>query len=215
MRKAGTTREQTWAAIREAAIELIATHGFEGFNLRELAERAGIKAGSLYNHIESKEGLLKVLLEDVMSDLLRQFVEQVEILDDPRDQMRAAIRLHILFHTRRRMEVIIGNTELRSLSPENYQTIVALRDRYSNKLRKIISNGIARGVFHVPDVKVTAFAIIAALTGVGYWYRANGSLSQQRLIEMHEQLIMQALGAVTVSADDTAVTGVSCPGTLP
>lgn len=215
MRKAGTTREQTWAAIREAAIELIATHGFEGFNLRELAERAGIKAGSLYNHIESKEGLLKVLLEDVMSDLLRQFVEQVEILDDPRDQMRAAIRLHILFHTRRRMEVIIGNTELRSLSPENYQTIVALRDRYSNKLRKIISNGIARGVFHVPDVKVTAFAIIAALTGVGYWYRANGSLSQQRLIEMHEQLIMQALGAVTVAADDTAVTGVSCPGTSP
>jgi AcrR family transcriptional regulator len=206
MRKAGTTREQTWAAIREAAIELIATHGFEAFNLRELAERCGIKAGSLYNHIESKEGLLKTLLEAVMLDLLREFDEQVEVLDDPLEQMRAAVRLHILFHTRRRMEVIIGNTELRSLSPENYKVITALRDRYENKLRKIIANGAARGAFNVPDIKITSFAIIAALTGVGYWYRANGSLSQKRLIEIHEQLVLQALGAAHATADAARVT---------
>lgn len=202
MRKTGVTREQTWAAIREAAIELIATHGFEGFNLRELASRVGIKAGSLYNHVASKEDLLRVLLENVMRDLLEEFEEQVEILDDPHAQMRAAIRLHVLFHTRRRMEVLIGNTELRSLSPENYQLIVGLRDRYSNKLRKIVSNGVTRGVFHVPDVKVTTFAIIAMLTGVGYWYRANGSMSQQRLIELHERLVMQTLGIAGVTTAD-------------
>jgi len=200
MRKAGTTREQTWSAIREAAIDLIATHGFESFNLRELAERCGIKAGSLYNHIESKEGLLTTLLRSVMLDLLLEFEEQVEVLEDPVEQMRAAIRLHILFHTRRRAEVIIGNTELRSLSPESYREVTALRDRYENKLRKIVAKGAARGLFHIPDVKITSFAIIAALTGVGYWYRPSGSLSQKRLIEIHEQLVMQALGAVHETA---------------
>ncbi|MBK9682896.1 MAG: helix-turn-helix transcriptional regulator [Betaproteobacteria bacterium] len=43
MRKAGTRGETTWLAIREAAVDLIATHGFEGFNLRELAARCGIR----------------------------------------------------------------------------------------------------------------------------------------------------------------------------
>lgn len=196
MRKAGTTREQTWTAIREAAIDLIATHGYESFSLRELAERCGIKAGSLYNHIESKQGLLTTLLESIMLDLLREFEEQVEVLDDPIEQMRAAVRLHILFHTRRRSEVIIGNTELRSLSPENYKKVTSLRDHYENKLRKIVAKGAALGLFHIPDTKITSFAIIAALTGVGYWYRPSDRLSHERLIQIHEQLVMQALGAV-------------------
>ena len=200
MRKAGTRGVETWQAIRAAAIELISTHGFEAFNLRELAARCDMKAGSLYNYIESKEGLLSNLLQSVMTDLLQEFDEQVAVIDDPVDQMRAAIRLHILFHTRRRMEVVIGNTELRSLSPESYQLITGLRDRYENQLRQIIAKGVASGAFHVPDVKITSFTIIAALTGVGYWYRPNGSLSQKRLIEIHEQLVLQALGIVEHAA---------------
>lgn len=195
MEKPTRRGEATWLAIREAAVDLIATHGFEGFNLRELAGKCGIKAGSLYNHIESKESLLKTLLEDVMNDLLQEFDEQVAPIEDPVAQMRAAIKLHIHFHTRRRTEVIIGNTELRSLSRENYQLVASLRDRYENKLRQILARGVAQGVFQVPDLKVTSFAIIAALTGVGYWYRPNGALSYKRLVEIHEQLVLQMITA--------------------
>jgi hypothetical protein len=57
-----------------------------------------------------------------------------------------------------------------------------------------VAAGVASGAFHVPDTKVASFAIVAALTGVGYWYRSNGSLSQKRLVEIHEQLVMQTLG---------------------
>lgn len=194
MRQTGSRGAATWQAICEAGVELIATHGFESFNLRELASRCGIKAGSLYNYIDSKEGLLKTLLERVMNDLLQEFDEQVAGIADPVAQMRAVVRLHISFHTRRRTEVIIGNTELRSLSPENRKLITGLRARYENQIRKIIASGVASGAFNAPDAKITSFAIVACLTGVGYWYRPNGSLSQKRLIEIHEQLVMQALG---------------------
>jgi AcrR family transcriptional regulator len=187
--------EATGQAIRVAAVELIATHGFKGFNLRELADKCGIKAGSLYNHFESKEDLLVTLLQDVMNDLLDEFDSQVGTVDDPVAQILAFVKLHVHFHTRRRMETIIGNTELRSLSPENYRRVTALRDRYENKLRQIIANGVEQGVFEVPDVKATSFAIIAMLTGVGYWYRLNGTLSYKRLVEIHTQLVLKVLGA--------------------
>ena len=81
------------------------------------------------------------------------------------------------------------------------RAITSLRDRYENKLRQIISKGAASGAFHIPDAKITSFAIIAILTGVGHWYRPNGSLSQKRLIEIHEQLVLQALGVVDVSVE--------------
>ena len=54
MRKAGTSGAITRQAIREAAIELIATHGFESMSLRDLAAKCGIKAGSLYNYFGSQ-----------------------------------------------------------------------------------------------------------------------------------------------------------------
>lgn len=200
MRQAGSRGDETRRAIYEAAIELIATHGFEAFNLRELASRCGIKAGSLYNYMASKEDLLKTLLERVMNDLLQEFDEQVACLTDPISQMRAVVRLHVMFHTQRRTEVILGNTELRSLSPENYKMITGLRSQYENQIRGIIAMGMAKGVFHVPDAKITSFAIVATLTGVGYWFRPNGSLSKKRLVEIHEQLVMQALGVGLVAA---------------
>lgn len=200
MRKSGSNGQVTKQAIRDAAIELISQHGFEAVNLRELAARCGIQAGSLYNHFGSKQELLRDLLHDVMQDLLADFNQQVAVLPNPIEQMRAFIKLHIEFHTRRRLEVLLGNTELRSLTEENYQLVTGLRDRYEHGLRKIIQDGVRKGNFTIPDAKVASFAIIAMLTGVGYWYRPNGSLNQQRLVEVHEQLVFQTLGANLTSA---------------
>ena len=45
-------------AIREAGVRLIYEHGYEGMNLRQLADAVGIQAGSLYNHIHTKQDLL-------------------------------------------------------------------------------------------------------------------------------------------------------------
>jgi len=194
MRKPGTSGTVTRQAIREAAVELIAAHGFEAVNLRELAARCGIKAGSLYNYFGSKQDLLCDLLRDVMEELLQEFDEQVRPIEDVLEQMRAFVRLHVAFHTRRRKEVIIGNTELRSLTPENYKLITGLRAQYEHKLRQIIARGVEQGVFHVDDVKMASFMIIAALTGVGYWFRPGGALSPRKLVTVHEQLVLRALG---------------------
>lgn len=210
MRKPGSSGTVTRQAIREAAVELIAAHGFEAVNLRELAARCGIKAGSLYNYFGSKQALLCDLLRDVMDELLQEFDEQVRPIEDVLEQMRAFVRLHVAFHTRRRKEVIIGNTELRSLTPENYKLITGLRAQYEHKLRQMIARGVAEGVFHVEDVKMASFMIIAALTGVGYWYRPSGALSPRKLVAVHEQLVLRALGvagALYGSADDGQPTG--------
>jgi len=194
MRKLSAKGKATQQAIRDAAIALISEHGFEAVNMRELAARCGMQAGSLYNHFSSKQELLQQILEGVMQDLLEEFDEQVRTLDDPVDQMRAFVKLHVMFHTRRRLEVLLGNTELRSLTPENHERITALRDRYENELRRIIEKGVVAKAFNVPDVKMASFAIIAALTGVGHWYRPTGSIGQRRLVEIHERLVLQMLG---------------------
>lgn len=50
----GDTRE----SIREVALELFSTRGFDQTSLREIAERVGLTKASLYYHFPSKQALL-------------------------------------------------------------------------------------------------------------------------------------------------------------
>ena len=54
--------EQTRQAILDAAWSLFTEQGFHGTSMRQIAGRAGITVGGIYNHFESKEQIFDHLL---------------------------------------------------------------------------------------------------------------------------------------------------------
>jgi len=56
-----TSDETTVRRILEAAYELFAEKGYRGSSMREIAERSGIKAGSIYNHFKNKEDIFEAV----------------------------------------------------------------------------------------------------------------------------------------------------------
>ena len=91
------------------------------------------------------------------------------------------VQFHIDYHLDRCTEVFLSNMELRNLTPENFARIEALRRRYEAELESILSDGHASGDFRLPDVHVSAMALIAMLVGVTSWYREDGRLSRDRI----------------------------------
>jgi TetR/AcrR family tetracycline transcriptional repressor len=67
-RRAPITREQM---VRQA-VALLDEAGFDGLTMRRLAERLGIRAASLYNHVRDKDELL-ALVADELAGEIRQF----------------------------------------------------------------------------------------------------------------------------------------------
>ncbi|NUO52659.1 MAG: TetR/AcrR family transcriptional regulator [Polyangiaceae bacterium] len=72
----------TVAAILDATAEAIAEHGFERANVNEIAERAGVSIGSLYQYFPNKEALLVQLIEqhtrgaiDALEDVLARVAQ--------------------------------------------------------------------------------------------------------------------------------------------
>jgi AcrR family transcriptional regulator len=53
----------TRAAIRQAALRLFTTQGYEATSMREIAEALGIKKASLYYHFAGKEDILRSLFD--------------------------------------------------------------------------------------------------------------------------------------------------------
>jgi AcrR family transcriptional regulator len=55
--------EQTRAKLLEAAHELFLRQGFHGTSMRQIADRAGLAVGGIYNHFQDKEEIFAAVLD--------------------------------------------------------------------------------------------------------------------------------------------------------
>jgi len=55
--------------IVQAALEVLEEDGFDGLTMRRLAERLGIRAASLYNHVSDKDELLALMADAICSEI--------------------------------------------------------------------------------------------------------------------------------------------------
>lgn len=87
-------RETARAAIIDAAEELIATKGMQGAPLVQIAKRAGIAVGTLYNYFVDREALVQALFESrraTLRPMIRAAIKaNAQLAFEPR--LRAFIR---------------------------------------------------------------------------------------------------------------------------
>lgn len=65
-------------AILEAAAHILVAHGFEDTTTRQVAERAGVSIGSLYQYFPSKEALITALVERQVQRVLDVCTEALQ-----------------------------------------------------------------------------------------------------------------------------------------
>ncbi|NYZ12724.1 TetR/AcrR family transcriptional regulator [Azospirillum sp. RWY-5-1] len=183
------------AAIREAGLALIHAHGYEAMSLRELAREVGLTAGALYNHIDNKQTLLFDLIDEHMDQVLAHLEEALAVDADPRGRMADFVRFHLLYHIDHRLEVFIGHSELRSLTPENRDVILAKRRLYEDRVTAVIEDGVRGGLFAVADSRVAAYGILAMLTGVCTWFDPRGRLDADAVIRIYTDMVLKGLAA--------------------
>jgi AcrR family transcriptional regulator len=91
-------REATRAEILEAAWQLAQEKGLVEFTLRDLAERVGMRAPSLYTHFASKNAIYDAMFGQAWSDYERiAHAELAELPQSPRAVIRGAARLFFEF----------------------------------------------------------------------------------------------------------------------
>lgn len=82
-------RSEKRDAILEAALELFAERGFHGTAMPELAEKAGVGAGTIYRYFEGKEALVNVLYQENKRHLLHALVDGFPFTAPAREQFHA------------------------------------------------------------------------------------------------------------------------------
>lgn len=89
-------REATRAEILEAAQELMREHGVAGLSLRDLGQKVGMRAQSLYSYFDSKDAIYDALF----AEGFRQYLEirrAIPRTGDPRADFRVVCRSYFDF----------------------------------------------------------------------------------------------------------------------
>jgi AcrR family transcriptional regulator len=90
-------KEDLRNAILEAAGALFAEHGYEGFSLRQVAERIGYSPTTIYLHFADKDELLFEVVLDGFDRFGRMLQEAAAAPGDPFDRLEAIGRAYIRF----------------------------------------------------------------------------------------------------------------------
>ena len=137
-------------AILDAAEAVFAERGFHGARIQDIAERARIAVGTVYNHFEQKDDVLSALLEERTEGLLAQLRARAE---DPKGfEARLETRMKRLFAYVEQHRAFLAIASEQGLfagaaapgarvTPRNAQQIEAFR----RELRSIVDEGLASG----------------------------------------------------------------------
>jgi AcrR family transcriptional regulator len=194
-RRVGSDGARTEAAIRDAALRLIARFGYEALSMRRLAGEVDLGAAALYRYFPNKQAMLFSLMKAHLTELLAAWAKaRLPGSANAPARLEAFTRFHIRHHLPRATGVFLSSMELRSLSPENYETIAAMRRKYEQELAQILADGEAAGTLMMDHSRVTARAIIALLTGITTWYRENGTLGAVEIEEIYWNIVARMTG---------------------
>lgn len=194
MRRTAGSGASTRKAIFGVAINKFFTKGYEATSLREIAAEVDIQVGSLYNHIAGKSELLHEIMSDIMDELLQEMGREID-RDFPTasERFEAAFRCHISFHAAHAREVFIGNTELRSLLPEQLRVISQKRHAYQNMLQMCLVDAVKENDATLLSPNLQTYALVAMGSHVASWYRPDGPLSLETIIDVYTKLAKMQL----------------------
>jgi AcrR family transcriptional regulator len=187
------TRER----ILEVAEELIARHGVEGFELKDVAAKVGIRSPSIFAHFKGREDLAEAVARRVGEAVVEQFPVQG---DSPEGVLRAAVGNLVQHLSRNPAHVRIlladlgRHREVNQLSGSAEQVLEA-----AGRVKGVLEHGHAQGVFRKvrPDEYI-AFMLGGILSSLA-WYgwdedgRLQGPLTVERIERDAQEMAVRFL----------------------
>lgn len=166
----------------EAAAQLFMEKGYLAASMRELAERVGLEqASSLYNHLKSKEEVLRKICLDNAEKFISGINEIEQSGLSSIEQLRALIHLHVSIAVEDPTSVTVFNDEWRHLSEPYLSDFLTKRRDYENRFKQIIEQGIESGLFKQVDPNVAFYTILTSIRWIHYWYKPERSINIDKL----------------------------------
>ena len=178
--------------IIQTAAKLFKEKGYSAVTMRDIAAEMGIKAASLYNHITSKQEILKEIIISLaetftlgLQDIQKSDSSSIKKLQD-------IVRLHVSIASQNTYEMASLNNDWMHLE-EKLKYYLELRLNYEAEFRNIIAQGVKNNEIVNGNVEVMLFSILSTLRSLYLWIPKKEELNVENLSEQLSQVLINGI----------------------
>lgn len=175
--------ERRRTEIVDEAARLFAERGYHATGVAELSETVGLGRGALYYYIDSKEKLLGLIHDRVMTYVLASGERALALDGTARARLEQLGRDLVGIITRYPDHVWVFLHEFRSLTGDEATTFRASRRKYEHVIETILQQGIDNGEFRIANPRLTALGWLGLHNYVYIWFREGGSFTPELIAE--------------------------------
>jgi len=196
-----TERGEKRPRLVKAATAVFAKKGYASTRVADIAERAGVGKGTVYEYFSSKEELLFAVFESINQDISSRMNTALSEGGTANETLLALLRLGA--------EVISAQVDLTPVMldfwaasrgkdfEEDYrEAVVANYNNFRDLLADFIHGGQERGEFRSEiDAEALAATIVATVDGLGIQLSFDRSIDPHRITEAFGRLLVESLKA--------------------
>ncbi|MFD3659559.1 TetR/AcrR family transcriptional regulator [Streptomyces sp. NPDC058659] len=181
------------------AAEVFAAQGYNATTVRKIADAAGILAGSLYYHFDSKESMLDEILSGFLNELWGRYDAVLAAGLGPRETIEALVTESFREIDRHRAAVAIYQKESRHLREQpRFGYLDDSQQRFEKAWLGTLERGVTAGVFRADlDVRLTYRFVRDTVWVAASWYRPGGQHSPEEIARQYLSMVLEGVALRT------------------
>ncbi|GAB6909865.1 putative Regulatory protein TetR [Desulfosarcina cetonica] len=152
--------------ILNAARDLFSHFGFKKTAVDDIAKKARVAKGTVYNYFQSKEDLFQKVFREEGVNMISQIREAVKNKKTPQDKFREMIIAKIKYYKEFCLVHDISHQRAGALLPFLDQERDDITRNEIKIIKEILEEGVNNSVFQVKNISVTAKALAIAIKGL-------------------------------------------------
>ena len=185
----GTKKE----IITTAAARLFKEKGYKAASMRELASIVGVEAASLYNHIKSKDELLRIICYEV-NNTYQVNIEQIDkenctIIK----KVEKILRFHVKMMIEKYEKVYVTDHDWRKMEEPQLSEFRELRRGYRKKFTSIVQQGIDAREIKPVDANSAVMIFINAMGAIDQWHRIIHKVDSQSIEDITISILIDGI----------------------
>lgn len=190
--KSGQNLTKKDTIVSTAAL-LFREKGYAASSMRDLAEKVGVEAASLYNHIKSKSEIL----QDICFTVANRFVTHLEKVEGSKDSVIDKIETILRFHIHEMIhhyeEVYVSDREWKHLEEPYLTNFQSLRKSYRKRFAAIIEEGMRNKELKNIDAPTAVLIMLHAISGIESWHRSTQKIDADELEKNMVVILVEGL----------------------
>ncbi len=180
--------------ILRSAAAAFRRRGYHGASVDEIARALGMTKGNLYYYFRNKEEILFACHQHSLNILLA-LLDEVAATAEPADAKLRRLVVAFVQTIVNELHATALVMDLQPLKPAHLRWVVARRDRFERGIRRILQEGMDRGIFACRDPKLLAFAVLGAVNWIPRWFDPEGTAASGDVAELFADYLVAGLRA--------------------